>query len=194
MRIVVVIVSAIVFLLPASAAADSDGYFCTGRGYLAYETRFATTPSRHELHVVRFSTTRGIVADQPVILDDFQVHGMRCLPSKVELVGWTMTYSVDISGSRQQPPRTVESGLRGVDQGKATDNLGRLSKPQVVTLEADGEDRFQLVIARVSQRVSGGLEHHTVSRLIRRGATRRPGREILDSLQLFEGVFLETID
>lgn len=33
------------------------------------ETRFATTPSRHELHVVRFSAASGIEADQPVVLD-----------------------------------------------------------------------------------------------------------------------------
>ena len=118
---------------------------------------------------------------------------MRCLPSTVELVGWSITYSVDVSGSRQQLPRTVGSGLRVVDQDRAPDNLGHWSKAQVVTLEADGEDRFQLVIARISQRVPGGVEHHTVSRLIQRGTTRLPGREILGSLQLFEGVFLETV-
>jgi hypothetical protein len=194
LRIVAAIVSAVVLSLPASAAADSDGYFCVARGYLAYEMRSATTPSKHELHIVRFSTARGIVAAQPVILDDFQVHGMRCLPTVVELVGWETTHSVDISGSGQSFPTTASPALRGAGQPTAPGNLGHWSKPQVVTLDPEGENQFQLVIARVSQRVPGGIEHHTVSRLIQRWANHRPGREIIASQQLFEGVFLETVD
>ena len=192
MTIVVVLASAVVLSLPASAAADSDGYFCVARGYLAYEVRSATTPSKHELHVVRFSTAGGIVAAQPVILDDFQVHGMRCQPATVELGGWETTYSVDVVGSGRPP--TVRSTPRGARQHPEPANVGNWAKAQVVNLDAEGETQFQLVIARASQRVSGGMETHTVSRLIQRGPKNQPRREIVGSLLLFEGVFLETAE
>jgi hypothetical protein len=76
----------------------------------------------------------------------------------------------------------------------AADNLGHLAKPQVIDLEADGSGRFQLVITRVSHSPrAGGIEHHTVTRLVRR-ASNRPGSAIVAARQLFAGVFLETID
>jgi hypothetical protein len=193
MNILAVVVIAAVLFLPASAAADSDGYFCAGRGYLAYAMRFAATPSKHELHVVRFGGTSGIVVAQPVLLDDFQVHGMRCLSGAVELIGWETVYSVDISGARQ-PATIARSAAPVAGQATAEGNLGHWAKPQVMTLDAEGEALFQLVIARVSQRVSSGVEHHTVSRLIQRGTKGFPRGEIIRSLQVFEGVFLETID
>jgi len=40
--------------------------------------------------------------------------------------------------------------------------------------------------------VAGGIEHYTVTELIRREP--RPGGRILTSQRLFEGIFLETVD
>ena len=189
-----VLVALAVAMLPSKALADSDGYFCVGRGYLAYERRFAAAPARHQLQVVRFGGTRGIVADAPVLLDDFQVHGMRCTSQRVEIVGWHTTYLVDVSGSAS--PVAVEQ--RGVSNGTTPTsppaNLGHWAQPSVLSLEAEGDDLFQLVIARTSQRVSGGVEHHTVTRLIQRRVHGPPGQEIAGSLQVFEGVFRESID
>ena len=181
---------AIVLCFPAHAAADSDGYFCVGRGYLAYERRLAPAV-KHELRLVRFDSTIGIVPAQPIELDDFQVHAMRCLPGVVELTGWNTVYSVDISSGAQAA--RVRATPRDPGQFTPPDNLGHWAKPQVLTLDADGGDRFQLVIARVSQRVAGGIDHHVVSRIIQR-RHGLPGREIIRSLLLFEGVFRETID
>jgi hypothetical protein len=188
-----VVFAAMALCTPALANADSDGYFCIGRGYLAYELRPSPPQVAHQLHIVRFGSANGIVPAASVPLDDFQVHGMTCRPGVVELVGWSQTYRVDISD-----PDRPETAARAVafDSGQARPavNLGHWAKEQVIDLAADDRPgEFQLVIARVSQRVPGGIEHHTHSRLIRRAPHGSPGSQIVASLTLFEGVFRETV-
>ena len=42
-----------------TAYADSDGYYCIGRGYLAYQFGLAAPPTRpHRLTVIRLATSR----------------------------------------------------------------------------------------------------------------------------------------
>jgi hypothetical protein len=143
--------------------------------------------------VVRFNSAAGIVAAEPVTLDDFQVHGMHCRAEVVELVGWSQTYIVDISKPDARMTRRLVAF--NPEQAEAAANLGHLGKEQVIDLDggaAPGE--FQLVVARVSRRVRGGIEHHTVSRLIRRASLAAPIHQIVASLNLFEGVSRETGD
>jgi hypothetical protein len=188
----VVAFAALALWTPAVAEADSDGYFCVGPGYVAYEFRFSVPPATHRLHVVRFSGASGIVPAAPVPLDDFQVHGMICHPRVVELVGWSQIHSVDIT-EPDRPKTTSRSDTFEPAQARPAANLGHLSKEQVIDLEADGRHgEFQLVIARVSRKVPGGVEHYTHSRLIRRAPPASPGSQIVASLTLFEGVFRET--
>lgn len=187
MRIPLPIVIMVMCLVTASVHADSDGYFCTGRGYLAFETRLGTPPAKHELHIVRFSTAEGIILLPAVELDNFQVHGMRCRVNEIDVVGWNRTYTVNLAD------QSIASRAGGAESGTTTrgDNLGHWSRPTVLELDAAGADRFQLVIARVSDgSKAGGIEHHTVSRVVHR---RRHGEQIIRSLQLFEGVFHETV-
>ena len=185
------LLAGLVLCLPRLAHADSDFYYCAARGYLAYETRLGTKPLKHELHIVRFGNG-GIVAAAPIVLDEFQVHGMTCRAGAVEIHGWERTYSVDI---RNVMRPSVRSRAAAFDPRKspAADNLGHLAKPGVIDLEADGSSRYQLVIARVSHPRAGGIEHHTVTRLVRR-TSNRPGSAIVSARQLFAAVFLETID
>jgi hypothetical protein len=195
MRILGLLVMATIVFLPKPAAADSDGYYCVGRDYLAYETRFVTTPSKHNLYVVHLCGAAGIMAAPPIAIDDFQVHGMRCLPNVVELMAWNGIHSVDISASAKKPMKdTVPAAPEAAVQVMTLANLGHWSQEQVVTLDVHGDVQFQLVIARVSQPIAGGVEHHTVSRVIQRRPSSLPGREIIRSLQVFEGVRLESVN
>lgn len=182
----------LVLSLPRFVYADSDFYYCAARGYLAYETRLGTKPPKHELHIVRFGNT-GIVAAAPIALEEFQVHGMTCRAGAVEVHGWERTYTVIIKNV-MRPSITLRAAAFDPQKSPAADNLGHLAKPGVIDLEADGSSRYQLVIARVSHSPrSGGIEHHTVTRLVRR-ASNRPGSAIVSARQLFAGVFLETIN
>lgn len=185
-----VLVVAMCLLSADLAFADSDAYYCAARGYLAFETRLGT--GKHELHVVRFGAG-GVTAAAPLALDDFQVHGMTCRAGQVEIQGWDRTYTVDISAAAK-PVVTSRAVAFDATQSRAADNLGHLAKPEVIDLEADGTSRFQLVIARATWPPrAGGIEHHTVTRLVQRQSAR-PGSAIVASRQLFEGVFLETVD
>lgn len=188
----ILLLAGLILCLPRIAYADSDFYYCAARGYLAYETRLGTKPAKHELHIVRFGNT-GIVAAAPIALDEFQVHGMTCRAGAVEIHGWERTYTVNIR-NMMRPSVTSRAPAFDPQKAPAADNLGHLAKPRVIDLEADGSSRFQLVIARVSHSPrAGGIEHHTVTRLVRR-ASNRPGSAIVSSRQLFAGVFLETIN
>lgn len=169
--------------------ADSDGYFCTGEGYLAYETRWSSDRQGHVFQIVRFGEEIGIVEVKPIRLEDFQTHDMSCGSDLIHLQGASVSYRVDITqiddpkiaaGDRSYP--VPSEGHRG--------NLGHWAKEAVLDLTADGRaGRFQLVIARVSQPVEGGIEHHTMTELIERDARQA----ILRSLRLFSGIFLETV-
>ncbi|HJU42404.1 MAG TPA: hypothetical protein VJ691_06295 [Vicinamibacterales bacterium] len=184
-----VLVIALCLLSAGPAFADSDAYFCTWRGYLAFETRLGT--GKHELHVVRFGAG-GITAAPPIALDEFQVHGMICRAGQIEIQGWERTYTIDLAAAGKAVV-TSRAAAFNASQSKPPENLGHLGKPQVIDLDADGGNRFQLVIARASKPVKGGIEHHTTTRIVQRSANRL-GSGIAVSRQLFEGVFLETID
>jgi hypothetical protein len=176
---------------PAIAHADSDGYYCTGRGYLAYETRFSTPGLEHVLHVVRFSQANGITREQRIPLEDFQVHGMRCGEHAIELAAWTKRYLIDLSAP--EPPRVRTEDANFASRGTSQSNLGHWALEGVVDLESDGQPgEFQLVIGRVSRRVPGGIERYTLTQLIRRDP--KPGGQILAVQRIFEGIFLESVD
>ena len=89
------LVLALFFTSPA--AADSDGYYCIGRDYLAYQFAFTNGATGHYLAVI--SLNRGFAIDEPatVELPAFQVHGMRCNTTSVELHDLKNIYGVDIS-------------------------------------------------------------------------------------------------
>lgn len=182
---------AVLLSCPAAARADSDGYYCAGRGYVAYETRLGAPEPKHVLHVVRFSRTGGIGQTQNVPLPDFQTHGMGCGDRVIELDSLTTRYLVDVSAP-ERPLTTTENAVLDPQRTPQV-NLANLARAGVIDLEADSpQGEFQLVISRVSRRVAGGIEHYTVTELIRREP--RPGGRILASQRLFEGIFLETVD
>ena len=71
MRVTIAVLIAWALLSGASALADSDGYFCAGNGYLAYETRWVGESGSHILQIVRFGEEVGIEKVEPVELEDF---------------------------------------------------------------------------------------------------------------------------
>ena len=127
-------------------------------------------------------------------LEDFQVHGIACRPGVIELVGWSEVFCVNISDVNR-PTIAVRTEAFNPRDAASAANLGHWAREQVIDLEAAGAPGiFQLIIARVSRRVAGGIEHHTISEIIRRD-TEQPGpAQIVASMTLFNGIFLETID
>ncbi len=78
-----------------TAYADSDGYYCVSRGYLAYQFEFAApSPKPHRLSLIRFSGTSGIESPAVLELPPFQVHGMQCGEGWIDLAAFTGIYHV----------------------------------------------------------------------------------------------------
>ena len=92
---------------------DSDGYYCVGPDYLAYELSFSFGANGHVLYVVSLSDSGGIARAAPVPLPNFQVHGMRCAPEAVELLGWDSLYTVRFRQARM----SVTAGVAPWAQG-----------------------------------------------------------------------------
>ena len=94
---------AVVLAFSAPSHADSDGDFCTSKGYLAYELREGITPGvvGHVLRVVRFEPKRGIYLATEVTLLDFEVYHLICSEDRIEISGWRNVftkYVIEIAG------------------------------------------------------------------------------------------------
>ena len=185
---------AIVFCLAATAArADSDGSYCAGPGYVAYELQFSMNVTTHELRVVRVGGGR---IDKPLVipLPVFQVHGMTCGENAVTIQGFDTVDRVDLSRS---PPRTeTVSGAAPANQNP-TPNLGHWSAPGAVEIpSADPDFLYQLVITKSESRrgdaAGGVIEHFTQTQVWQRA--RDGSGRVVAVRPVFHGVFEETID
>ena len=98
-----------------SARADSDGYYCAGPAYLAYELSMHAPGGGHVLYIVPLRDSAGIAAPIRVPLPDFQVHGMRCTAAAVQLLGWDSLYTVEVN--RSSAPRLAAAIAPWAGQG-----------------------------------------------------------------------------
>jgi hypothetical protein len=182
-----VLATATVLLFPSLAHADSDGYYCIGPGFVAYEMSFSAAASGHWLHIVRVSTEKGIVRLPPIALPEFQVHGMTCRENGVDLDGWTTRHGVtlDSNGQATITSTAVEPSPKGAQQ----QNLGMGARPGITDIRSDGfQGEFQLVIAEAVRTTSRGAERFTVSQIWRRALTAPVTRQVTAAETLFVGV------
>jgi hypothetical protein len=102
----------LIFLSAQSARADSDGYFCAGKTYIAYQFGLAAPPvAPHNLFVVRFDASGALITPILVQLPQFQVHGMRCLDDRILVASFDSLYSVGLDQERR-PLSIVATALR----------------------------------------------------------------------------------
>jgi hypothetical protein len=143
----------LVLVRPASAYADSDGYYCVGPNYIAYQFGLAPPPvAPHKLYVVRF-TDSGFSEPFEVDLPQFQVHGMRCRETGIDVAGWDAIHTVTLNASGGPIGRTLSRLTPGrlPDWAVAQRNLAHLSRA-ARTLEPEryrlwiGTDARQMVL------------------------------------------------
>jgi hypothetical protein len=140
-----------------TAYADSDGYYCVGRNYLAYQFGYAAPPvGPHQLFVIPFGGVGGIELP-PMVLDlpQFQVHGMRCGDRAIRLAAYDAIYTVELD-KNDRPTRYTSSPW--LDRGHTppefvgqSSNLGAhnlaaaTSTPHRISLgSVSGGDRYVL--------------------------------------------------
>jgi hypothetical protein len=123
----------ITIFVATPARADSDGYFCVGTNYIAYQFGLAAPPvGPHKLTVVRFGN-QGL--GKPVVVDlpQFQVHGKVCAEGAIRIAAFDAIYTVPLA-SDGKPIGVVTSeplSKRGQFPSEFVlqRNLAGLSKP-----------------------------------------------------------------
>jgi hypothetical protein len=124
-------VAVLILVVAGEARADSDGYFCVGKDYIAYQFGLAApSPGPHRLTIVRFGRD-GLHAPQVVDLPQFQVHGMACGDTTVRVAAFDAIYTVTLAST----PRLVgRADIPPTDHGRFPSavfvqrNLAQLSR------------------------------------------------------------------
>jgi hypothetical protein len=99
----VIWLASVCLLLADVTYADSDGYYCVGQGFIAYQFGIAAPPvGPHRLYVVRFGGASGIEAPVVLALPQFQVHGILCREHQVLVSAYDAIYTVRLD-SRNVP-------------------------------------------------------------------------------------------
>jgi hypothetical protein len=184
-------------LQPVVAHADSDGYFCTAKGYVAVEFRSFSTPglsAAHVLKVVRFGADHGIRWAGEISLPDFQTHQMRCHGSQVEIAGWGkghVQFTIDVSQPGKLKVLQTDTSPEGGGDGREPPNLGLWCRHGIFSLiSGDPHHLYQIVCTDSEKAVEGGIEHHHKSEIIQKD---RSGK-VTGKLLIFEGNMIETVD
>lgn len=100
--------------MPGVAYADSDGYYCTGRGYLAYQFGMAPKPvAPHRLYVISTRGPQGIPEPAVLELPQFQVHGMLCGEGWIDVASFTAVYRVTLDTNDRPVSHEVRGSLEG---------------------------------------------------------------------------------
>jgi hypothetical protein len=117
------------------AHADSDGYYCVGPGYLAYQFGMAQPPiAPHRLYVLNTQAAPGIPEPAVLELPQFQVHGLRCGDGWIEVASFTAFYRVTLGDTAQPVGYAAHSfavGQRVPPEFFPQRNLGMLSPASV---------------------------------------------------------------
>jgi hypothetical protein len=182
------------FLGVGTAYADSDGYYCTGRGYLAYQFGLAAPPvGPHRLNIIRFGGASGFEAAVVFNLPQFQVQGILCGEGSVRIAAYDAVYTVQLDEMNR--PVSYES-VPWMDRGHIppefvghSQNLGAWNQAaNTLTAErlslgpADDGGQYLLEVSGKAIE-SERCESIVTSRLIR---TDRNGREV-QQLEIFRG-------
>ena len=155
-----VLVGIALSVLAKPAQADDDGSFCIGPNYIAYELSFGLGPIGHALYVVSLTDSGGIGRPTRIRLPGFQVHGLRCNRTSVELLGWDSLYTVAVGRIAAVPVAQAAPWANQADrrlpQGFATTGFWvgspalRAGRPDSLRLPVEATARRFLLVRTIT--------------------------------------------
>ena len=150
----------LLLVLTRAASADSDGYFCIGKGYLAWELREWSAPERrHVLRVLFVGGIDGVSEVRTAPLDDYQVHGMTCRASEIVLISWDRKVTLTLAGSDAPRVTSVETFPAGrIPAGYEANSLGAIRTERTLEVPSSRKDRQYLLRIHYSEKL-GGSDH-----------------------------------
>jgi hypothetical protein len=182
--------------VPGVTYADSDGYYCVGRGYLAYQFGMAPQPvAPHRLYVVSTRGPKGIPEPAVLALPQFQVHGMSCGEGWIDVASFTAVYRITLDKN----DRPVRYEMRGSLEGQPIPQPFILSQFQNLGSSSGGRAYLKPIRTSLAEKALGGeyilevtakaiepVKQCEVSITSRIVETDRAGREIGRRI-IFEG-------
>lgn len=177
--------------LAIPAFAGSDGAYCSGNGYIAYDLREGLTPGvkGHVVRILRFDSRRGIYPAGEETLVDFQVHQMVCTGDRIEMVGWRKGFERYVLTVNEPQGLTVSEHTadpaRQFDYKKEPPDTPVLwyGKPGKVPLNAsDPQHHYELVLGESSKEVPQGMEYRRTAEVVQLD----PQGRILQHLLIYE--------
>lgn len=168
----------------APTFADSDSFYCTGRGYIVFDLRSFIHPdlkAPHVLRLFRFDSERGIYKAAEWSMKDFQIHAMSCTREQIVVSGSEnarYVFDVPHEGRGSKAENDVTSSLEG--------QLG-WSVAGVKALESDDlEHTYQLVLSTSTK----GAEVTCRANLLQLDSHQKVSQSVL----LYERRYEETAD
>lgn len=169
-----------------SAHADSDGYFCVGPTYLAYELSFSgNAPLGHQLHIVQLGD--GEQWNTPVVVDlpEFQTQAMNCTDFGVTILAWNALYDVKWRGRRGRPSVTARAIQPGTPDAtgmfQRTESLV-LGPSRRTPLKSSGIEYSFVLVTEMSSLADLPCEMH-----VRSVIQRIRGESVIDEHILYSG-------
>jgi hypothetical protein len=96
-----VLVAIPLFALAAPVRADSDGYYCIGRDYIAYQFGLSAPPvAPHRVYTIKLFGDESMGQAGGIQIPQFQVFGMLCGEGTVQLEAFDGLYTVYLDTSR----------------------------------------------------------------------------------------------
>jgi len=195
--LIIIVSIAALFCTTQKAVADSDGMFCHGNGYIAYELRHFDSTGIHTLYILKPSSSADtVVSVESYLIPEVigQVHSLICEANKSVLISAFNTASrFDLSEQTfmadQKPIKTTKQ--RHLDMK----SYGHISP--VMILPDWGTDIHQYELHQLHYMFpekgshNGVIEHHSINRIVRVG---REGHYIDGSYIFAERMKIETID
>ncbi len=162
----------LVFLFE-SAFADSDSFYCAGKGYIAFDLRsfiHADLGSPHVLRLFRFDSKRGIYKEAEWPMKDFQIHAMWCTRYRIVVTGSEdARYIFDVA--HENGEATADSDLASPLEGQ----LG-WSTTGVKALESDDPEHTYQLVTSVSTK---GTERTRRAELLQMDSHQKVSERVL---------------
>jgi len=156
----------------SQARSDSDGYFCVGEGYIAYEMAYSIPTDGHQLSILTPASDK-IAAQRDISLPKFQVHGMVCEEDAIILRDFSGIFIVDLDTEVVTRGKAKAGPALAAQPGNLVHgrwgNLAKEMNSQIIPLPGWPENSiYELHIVNYQVRPNKHLIlHYTISQLIR---------------------------
>ena len=165
-------------------AAQDDGSFCIGPTFIAYALSSNVAPLEFALHVVSLTDSGGIGRPSTIRLHRFTVHGSRCNPTSVELLGWDSLYVVPVGQPGAAPvarvatwtsqaQRRLPDGFTAASFWIGTPAL-RAGRPDSLRVPVEAAARRFLLVRTITPNPQNPCLYNLRSEVVESDASGRP--------------------